>query len=73
MSCHLFLACPADTEAEVLSSVAAALPDPLKEALPEPIKDVLKPRAAEGGSGSSSGSTGGAAAAKPLATWTITR
>ena len=62
----------ADTEAEVLSSVAAVLPDPLKEALPEPIKEVLKPRAAEGSS-SGSGSSSSGAVSKPLATWTITR
>ena len=58
----------------MLSSVAAVLPDPLKEALPEPIKEALMPRAdnSSSSSGSSSGS-GSGAATKPLATWTITR
>ena len=37
-----------DTEAEVLGSVGAVLPDTLKEALPETLKDALKPRSGAG-------------------------
>lgn len=34
----------AAAESEVLGSVGAALPEPLKEALPEPLKEVLRPK-----------------------------
>lgn len=37
-----------DAEEEILGSVGAALPDPLKDALPEPLKEALKPRASTG-------------------------
>lgn len=57
----------AAAESEVLGSVGAALPEPLKEALPEPLKEVLRPKAYDGGNGA-----GGGASGKPLATWTIT-
>ena len=57
-----------EAEGEVLGSVAAVLPEPLKDALPEPLKEALRPRPAP------AAQPGGAAAgrAKPLATWTIT-
>lgn len=55
-----------DAEGEVLGSVAAVLPEPLKEALPEPLRDALRPRPAGGSASSAGGSS------KPLATWTIT-
>ncbi|EFN59842.1 hypothetical protein CHLNCDRAFT_49694 [Chlorella variabilis] len=64
-----------DTEAEVLGSVGAVLPDTLKEALPETLKDALKPRSGAGDdawSGSSSSNGNGSGPPKPLATWTIT-
>ena len=63
-------------EAEVLGSVAAALPETLKDALPEPLKDALRPRApsssSSNGSGNGGGGGGGTYGGKPLATWTIT-
>ncbi|KAL4437359.1 hypothetical protein ABPG75_004498 [Micractinium tetrahymenae] len=59
----------AAAESEVLGSVGAALPEPLKEALPDPLKEVLRPKAYDGGNGASSS---GVAGGKPLATWTIT-
>ncbi|KAI3429831.1 hypothetical protein D9Q98_010144 [Chlorella vulgaris] len=73
-----------DTEAGVLDTVAAAIPEPLRDVLPEQIKDVLNRNnstssSVNGGFQSDWGSSGAAAAAsngagsaaQPLATWTI--
>ena len=36
------------TEDELLTSVSAAIPEPLREVLPEQLKDALKPRSGPG-------------------------
>eukprot|EP00887_Chlorella_sp_A99_P003833 scaffold11.g3833.t1 len=61
-------------EGELLGSVSAVLPAPLKDALPQELRDALanpRPAGTDAANGAAASSSGGWSRAQPLATWSL--